>query len=201
MSKHSKHVSTLGCSTNFGDITLTKICVLRILHQDRHTGANLIVQVCFCNTTVQTNDITSARWLHCHHRYSDFSLCKSIVTLFFMSVVLLFKHKQGSISQPDGLSSLLSCLKCLSFLISRSFHLSSILSIWSQSVQGKEKKIHSTQAEKHQIRGYDGQGSVARLVFTVSWVFPSLLSAQEGFYRPGEILQSSFSSTHVKFRW
>lgn len=82
MSKHSKHVSTLGCSTNFGDITLTKICVLRILHQDRHTGANLIVQVCFCNTTVQTNDITSARWLHCHHRYSDFSLCKSIVTLF-----------------------------------------------------------------------------------------------------------------------
>lgn len=89
MSKHSKHVSTLGCSTNFGDITLTKICVLRILHQDRHTGANLIVQVCFCNTTVQTNDITSARWLHCHHRYSDFSLCKSIVVLFYVSGLII----------------------------------------------------------------------------------------------------------------
>lgn len=78
--------------------------------------------------------------------------------------------------------------------------LSSILSIWSQSVQGKEKKNHSTQAEKHQIGGYVRQGSVVRLVFIVSWVFPSLLSAQEGFYRPKEILQSSFSSTHVRFR-
>lgn len=29
---------TSGCSTNFGDITLTKICVLHFLHQNRHTG-------------------------------------------------------------------------------------------------------------------------------------------------------------------
>lgn len=61
-----------------------------------------------------------------------------IYIFFLMSVVLLFKHKQASISQRDSPSSLLSRLKCLSFLISRS--LSSILSIWSQSVQGKEKK-------------------------------------------------------------
>lgn len=118
---------------------------------------------------------------------------------FLMSVVYLFKHEQGSISQPDSPSSLLSWLKCLSFLISRSFHLSSIPPFGLNQCRVK-KKNHSTQAEKHQIGGYVKQGSVVRLVFIVSWVFPSLLSAQEGFYRPNEILQSSFSSTHVRFR-
>lgn len=116
-------------------------------------------------------------------------LCKSNVTLFFpMSVVLLFKHKQGSTIRWPVFFAFLSQVFVLSYqsLLSSFIHTIHLVSI---SVQSKEKKITAQQAEKHQSRGYDSRGSVVRLVFIVSWVFPSLLSAQEGFYSPEEILE------------